>query len=116
MSASAEERIASAMERIATAQEKLVVEAECQTDFMERQLEYFARSEKNRNHMDALTSLFYIHSFRRDGMKFVQEGTKYSVVPMNIKDVMIENEEIQDAYEKLFEALKKHSIDAPEFP
>lgn len=117
-------RIATALERIAESQKnladkfdealdslnELVVEAKIQSD-------YLIRSEERTKHINALTSLFYIHCFRRDGMQFVQEeGGVYRTIPAELSQYVKDNDELREMGKKMQEALEKFTVTGPKLP
>lgn len=100
-------RIASALERIAEIQEKMLVETEAQT-------EYLLRSEKQRNQMDAIMGLFYVHTFKRDGFEFVRDGNAYRTVPIEEYKFKRQDDEVRAAVETLRKALEKFTVKGPD--
>lgn len=99
--------MSSDLNRIALALERLVVEASAQT-------EYLIRSEEQRNNMDALLGLFYVHSFKRDGFEFVKEGNAYRTVPVTEFDFKQQDEEVRAAVRALGKALEKFTVKSPD--
>lgn len=120
---SSSDRIASALERIAATQEKLLENCEKSLELQRRSLyeteeqtSYLLRSEKQRNSMDAFARLFYLHSFKKDGFDFVQDGERYSTVPLPLEEKVALDDEIKKAYENLYKLLDKKSSKTTEVP
>lgn len=104
---SSNERIATALERIASIQAQLLEETKEQTN-------YLLRSEHKRDKTDALTHLFYMHTFKKDGFEFVIEGDQYKTIPVPPERWTAEIEEIREAGKKLREILEKYSVKSPD--
>jgi hypothetical protein len=104
---SSNDRIAAALERIANIQEQLLEETKEQTN-------YLLRSEHKRDKTDALTHLFYMHTFKKDGFEFVIEGDQYKTIPVPPERWKADTEEIRAAGDALRKLLEKYTVKSPD--
>jgi hypothetical protein len=116
------ERIAIAQEALVEQGKKLVKNSEDTLGVSRSSLfetrahtDYLQRSELKRDKIDALTSLFYAHTFKRDGFELVIDTNNgvYRTIPVEQEKWKADTEEIREAGERLRKALDKFTVEGP---